>query len=87
MGPDVEPWRRRVHWQPCAAADVRPLLVDLTFVIDKVQWGFPFRRGLFRVDGADFARIASTMAPDWCAGDEQVDLDRPEPGQAVSGAA
>jgi len=72
LGPNVEPWRRRVHWLPCAAADVRPLLVDLTFVIDKVQWGYPFRRGLFRIDGEDFARIASTMAPGWSADGEQV---------------
>jgi hypothetical protein len=63
LGPDVEPWRRRVSWQPCAAADVRSLLDDLTFVIDKVQWGFPFRRGLFRIDAADFGRIAAAMAP------------------------
>lgn len=68
LGPDVEPWRRRVQWQPCAPADVRPLLPELTFVIDKVQWGFPFRRGLFRIDGDDFARIASTMAPGWTPG-------------------
>lgn len=73
LGPDFEPWRRRVHWQPCAAADVRPLLAHLTFVIDKVQWGYPFRRGLFRIDDADFARIASAMAPERHADGDHVD--------------
>lgn len=63
LGPDVEPWRRQVSWQPCAAADVRPLLENLTFVVDKGQWGFPFRRGLFRIDAGDFGRIAAAMAP------------------------
>lgn len=76
-----------MQWHPCAAADVRPLLVDLTFVIDKVQWGYPFRRGLFRIDGDDFDRIASAMAPDWRAAGEQVDDGRPDAGQAVNGAA
>jgi hypothetical protein len=63
LGLDVEPWRRQVSWQPCATADVRPLLDQLTFVVDKKQWGFAFRRGLFRIDAADFARIAAAMAP------------------------
>jgi len=67
LGPDVEPWRRRVQWQPCSCAEVRPLLELLAFVIDKKQWGYPFMRGLFRIDGADFKRIASAMATDWSA--------------------
>lgn len=58
---DVEPWRRRVVWQPVTPADVRPLLPHLGFVIDKVQWGYPFRRGLFRIDAADFEVIAGSM--------------------------
>lgn len=70
-GPDIEPWRRRVHWQPCVPIDVRPLLDGLTFVIDKVQWGYPFRRGLFRIDHTDFALIALAMTPDWRADGEQ----------------
>ena len=82
LGPDFEPWRRRVQWQPCAAADVRPMLDDLTFVIDKKQWGYPFRRGLFRIDATDFARIALTMAHQWRADDRRADA-----GSPVSGAA
>jgi hypothetical protein len=82
LGPDVEPWRRRVRWHPCSAVDVRPLLDDLAFVIDKKQWGYPFRRGLFRIDGTDFARIALTMAPDWREPDGPADA-----GVSVSGAA
>lgn len=82
LGPDVEPWRRQVRWEPCAAADVRPMLDDLTFVIDKKQWGYPFRRGLFRIDATDFARIALTMAHQWRADDRRADA-----GSPVSGAA
>ena len=87
LGPDVEPWRRRVRWQPCAAADVRPLLDDLTFVIDKKQWGYPFRRGLFRIDGTDFARIALTMARDWRAHGGPSDAGQADAGHAAGGAA
>jgi len=82
LGPDVEPWRRRVQWQPCIPAEVRPLLDDLTFVIDKKQWGYPFRRGLFRIGAADFTLIASTMATDWSA-----EGGRAAVAQPVSGAA
>ncbi len=68
LSSDLDPWRRAVDWQPCLPADVHPLLPDLTFVLDKVQWGFPFRRGLFRIDADDFTRIARAMNSDWTAG-------------------
>jgi hypothetical protein len=51
-------------------------------VIDKKQWGYPFRRGLFRIDATDFARIALTMAQQWRADDPRADA-----GSPVSGAA
>ena len=78
LSADVEPWRRAVDWQPCLPADVHPLLPDLTFVVDKIQWGFPFRRGLFRVDADDFARIARAMNGDWTAG---LDPGGPDPAR------
>jgi hypothetical protein len=31
------------------------------FIEDKQHWGFPFRRGLFRVERTDFALIAAAM--------------------------
>lgn len=60
-GPGFEPWRRRVTFEATTPADVRPLLDDLSFVIDKQRWGIPFRRGLFEVPAADFDVIAAAM--------------------------
>jgi hypothetical protein len=42
-------------------APIHPLLSDLAFIEDKRRWGFPFRRGLFRVERSDFALIAAAM--------------------------
>ncbi len=58
---DHLPWRRQVEWRSTVAAAVRPLLPELRFVPDKQQWGYPFRRGLFRVAGDDFAVITTAM--------------------------
>jgi hypothetical protein len=42
-------------------APILPLLPALAFIPDKQRWGFPFRRGLFEIDSADFDRIAKAM--------------------------
>ncbi|HEX8393436.1 MAG TPA: EVE domain-containing protein [Longimicrobium sp.] len=62
MTPTFHPWRRKLEFVPHAAeAPIRPLVDDLSFIADKAKWGFPFRRGLFPVPAADFARIAAAM--------------------------
>lgn len=61
MTPDFHPWRRRVEFLPCTAAPIQPLIVSLAFIIDKRQWGFPFRRGLFKIGQEDFAQIMQAM--------------------------
>lgn len=61
MTPDFHPWRRRVAFSPCTEAPVQPLIADLTFIKNKTQWGFPFRRGLFEISEDDFRLIASAM--------------------------
>jgi len=61
MSPDFEPWRRRLDYLACRPVSVRDLLPRLEFVLDKVRWGYPFRRGLFRIGEADFTRIATAM--------------------------
>jgi hypothetical protein len=42
-------------------APIEPLIDSLDFIINKKQWGFPFRRGLFEIGDADFGRIAEAM--------------------------
>ncbi len=61
MTPTFHPWRRRLVFLPSTEAPVRPLLERLDFITDKKKWGLPFRRGLFAVSAADFARIAKAM--------------------------
>jgi hypothetical protein len=62
MTPDFHPWRRRVSFSQCTEAPIQTLIADLTFIKNKTQWGFPFRRGLFEISEADFAAIARAMA-------------------------
>ena len=57
MTDDFHPWRRDVRF----AADVRPLLPQLTFITDPQRWGYVFRFGLLSVPAADFARITRAM--------------------------
>ena len=58
---DFHPWRRRVHFSPAAEAPIQPLIDTLSFITNKKQWGFPFRRGLFEIEEADFHAIARAM--------------------------
>lgn len=61
MAPDFKPWRRRVAFRECNEVPVQPLIEQLSFIPDKKRWGFPFRRGLFEIQQADFERIAEAM--------------------------
>ncbi len=61
MTPTFHPWRRAVAFAASREAPIQPLIPDLAFIEDKQHWGFPFRRGLFRIERADFARIAAVM--------------------------
>ena len=61
MTADFHPWRRQVEFLPAREAPIAPLLDDLAFIKNKRSWGMVFRRGLFAVEQADFARIAAAM--------------------------
>lgn len=61
MTPTFHPWRRRVHFFSCHEAPIEPLINELDFIKDKQRWGFPFRRGLFEINRADFERIHKAM--------------------------
>jgi hypothetical protein len=61
MTPEFHPWRRSVEFFASEAAPIRPLIEKLDFIQNKQQWGYPFRRGLFEVERADFERIAGAM--------------------------
>lgn len=61
MNPEFHPWRRNLEFFEHTEIPIRPLIENLGFIKDKKHWGFPFRRGLFNVDQADFILIASAM--------------------------
>jgi hypothetical protein len=61
MSPDFHPWRRHVEFVACSEAPIQPLIESLDFIRNKRSWGFTFRRGLFEIGEADFARIAAAM--------------------------
>lgn len=59
MSADFQPWRRRVKFDECVEAPVQPLIDSLDFIRNKKSWGVVFRRGLFEIPEADFAKIAA----------------------------
>jgi hypothetical protein len=59
MSADFHPWRRRVKFDECVEVAIQPLIDSLDFIRNKKSWGVVFRRGLFEIPQADFARIAA----------------------------
>jgi hypothetical protein len=62
MGPDFEPWRRRVDFLPVRETPIRPLLDDLEFVEEKSRWGYKFRFGVFEISEHDLGVIRAGMS-------------------------
>lgn len=58
MTEDFHPWRRKMTFKQSDEAPIQPLIEHLGFIKDKQKWGFPFQRGLFKIDKADFELIA-----------------------------
>ena len=61
MTPTFSAYRRDVAWWPCREAAIAPLIAKLSFIKAPTRWGFPFRRGSFKVSGDDFKVIADAM--------------------------
>ncbi len=55
------PWRRDVIFYAVNAMAIEPLIDELSFIQDKQRWGFPFRRGCFKIPASDFKFIAAQM--------------------------
>ena len=58
---DFKPWRRRILYQQTHDAPIRPLLQQLSFTKDRLNWGYAFRYGLVEITEADFNIIAAAM--------------------------
>ena len=61
LDPEFQPWRRKVEFLPSSETPIRPLLDALDFIEDKARWGYPFHRGVFKIDEHDFEVIRSAM--------------------------
>jgi len=64
MSSDFIPWRRDVRFLPSSDVSIEPLIFELTFIKDKIRWGFPFRSGCFEIPERDFLLIAKKMGAD-----------------------
>jgi predicted RNA-binding protein len=61
MSDDFIPWRRDVAFVRCEPVAIQPLIESLSFIHNKLRWGFPFRRGCFEIPEKDFLLIAKRM--------------------------
>ena len=61
---DFQAYRRDVVWWKAKEAAVKTLITSLGFIKDPARWGYPFRRGAFKVSPDDFAVIAKAMGVD-----------------------
>jgi hypothetical protein len=65
MMPGRVGWCRDIAFgRKARAADVYPLLDELSFIKDRTHWGLFFHRSLFSVSRDDFAKIAAAMGLD-----------------------
>ena len=55
------PWRRNIEFQKCIETPIKPLIGELSFIKDKIQWGYMFRFGLFEIPEGDFKKIQQAM--------------------------
>jgi predicted RNA-binding protein len=61
MNPDFRPWRRNMKFIECEEVLIHPLIEELSFIQDKKKWGYPFRRGMFKISKNDFKIISNAM--------------------------
>jgi hypothetical protein len=58
---DFKPYRVDVDFLPCAAAPIRPLIPNLSFIKNKQSWGTAFKFGHLKVPRGDFEQIGHAM--------------------------
>ena len=57
-------FRRNARYFPCHHTPIQPLIEELSFIINKKRWGFPFRTWHFEITPEDFQAITSAMGLD-----------------------
>lgn len=64
MYPDFKPFRRNVRYEYTGGIRIEPLVMDLTFILNKKSWGAVFRYGLHEIPEKDFLVILETFEKD-----------------------
>lgn len=55
------PWRRTAKFYDCRETPIKPLINQLSFITDKMHWGYRFRFGLFQIPKEDFELIRTCL--------------------------
>ena len=58
---DFHPWRRKVRFEKVQEAPIKPLINELEFIENKVQWGYKFRLGVIEINEHDFETIKDVV--------------------------
>lgn len=61
MEPGFCPSRIKVNFFPCREVPIRPLIHQLDCIPNKKHWGYPFRKGILKIDAHDFNLVAEQM--------------------------
>jgi hypothetical protein len=64
MNSDFIPYRRDVRYLQTVDAPIRPIIPQLSFILDKNNWGYVFRFGILQISCIDFIFIAESMQLD-----------------------
>lgn len=57
-------YRRDVNYHKHTNVSIRPLLDRLAFIPNPKHWGFPFRRGFFKIGVDDYTLLRHQLLPD-----------------------
>ncbi|HVV66771.1 MAG TPA: EVE domain-containing protein [Candidatus Saccharimonadales bacterium] len=60
--PSFSPWRRNVRFERTREVPIKPLIEELDFIENKVQWGYKFRFGVIEIGEHDFQTIKKAMS-------------------------
>jgi predicted RNA-binding protein len=61
MGNSFIPYRRDVEFLNCIEVSILPLIPQLSFIRNKINWGYVFRSGFFEIQKDDFDLITNQM--------------------------
>ena len=64
MNEEFQPFRIDVTFVlPVTETDIHPLIQRLSFIKDKIHWGYQFRYGHLEINESDFDLIVKSMSP------------------------